>query len=946
VLPGAIGNLDELSGSATATNSDWFQISAGQGTLNVELSSLASEGELNVELYDRAGNLLTGNYRSEDTSAVSVDLDTDQDIFAFVYAQGGNYQGNLYNLAWNSAAAPSTPTINPDPQGDLPPGTPDFYEDNDVPDQAAILTGISGSLVFDQGRATATDNDWYAINAGAGNFSLELNSVAIDGELNVELYDTSGNLLGGAYGVENRSVLDVTLDSAQEVRAFVYARGDYQGNIYDLSWSGTGTGPTTPPTTTPTGSDPLPGTVDAYEDNDVPDQATILAGATGSLASLGGRATATDNDWYVINAEAGDFRVELNSVAAEGELNIELYDTSGNLLDGAYGVEDRSEINIVLDAAQDIRVFVYGPGEYQGNLYDLSWSGGADTTPTDPTGPVDPTEPTGPVDPTPPPAGGDVYEINQVPAQVSRVFTDASGALSTTDGLATATDQDFYRFDVGVGTFSVTLDSVAAEGELNIEIYDVSGNQLAANYQVQDQSTVTTTLARAQEIHVFVYAPGEYTGQTYDLAWTGIAPPPTDPTGPVDPTPPPTDPTGAPDLTSNLDVRFQTIDGFGTNLAWFYDNPFAATTETRSVFGDETFQDGFFNDLGSSIVRVDLLPFVLTNSGALAPTRADLADPVSLDGTLDENIAKFNFNARGVGHLAPALQAGVDAHGDDFRIIGSIWTPPLWLKADRGGSEPRFVREFDITGGTLDPDQYDAFGNYVVAWIKGYERETGLQFDALSIQNEPRFGDQSFNSNGYSPEGYAEALRVAREAIEQHNLENPDDLITTRLFGTEDVGLGPANLNNPSEVNGFTGAIQDYLEATDSNGVRTLDNLDIQAQHGFVSDRVELTGPRSSAIQWNNFQEYLEANGAGDQPLWQTEYSGEETVWLSRGADGNVLPTQRGALSGSAAATSTPPKPRPSGTTARTSAPTHSGLKSTATTRASWPRATSTTTAR
>ena len=344
-------------------------------------------------------------------------------------------------------------------------------------------------------------------------------------------------------------------------------------------------------------------------------------------------------------------------------------------------------------------------------------------------------------------------------------------------------------------------------------------------------------------------------------------------------------------------MRFQTIDGFGTNLAWFYDNPFAATTETRSVFGDETFQDGFFNDLGSSIVRVDLLPFVLTNSGALAPTRADLADPVSLDGTLDENIAKFNFNARGVGHLAPALQAGVDAHGDDFRIIGSIWTPPLWLKADRGGSEPRFVREFDITGGTLDPDQYDAFGNYVVAWIKGYERETGLQFDALSIQNEPRFGDQSFNSNGYSPEGYAEALRVAREAIEQHNLENPDDLITTRLFGTEDVGLGPANLNNPSEVNGFTGAIQDYLEATDSNGVRTLDNLDIQAQHGFVSDRVELTGPRSSAIQWNNFQEYLEANGAGDQPLWQTEYSGEETVWLSRDADGNVLPTQRGALS-------------------------------------------------
>ena len=66
------------------------------------------------------------------------------------------------------------------------------------------------------------------------------------------------------------------------------------------------------------------------------------------------------------------------------------------------------------------------------------------------------------------PTGEDAYEQNDIPSQAD-LITAASGALSTTNGFATATDTDWYRFNAAAGTFTATLDSVASEGELNIE---------------------------------------------------------------------------------------------------------------------------------------------------------------------------------------------------------------------------------------------------------------------------------------------------------------------------------------------------------------------------------------------------------------------------------------------------------------------------------------------
>ena len=502
---------------------------------------------------------------------------------------------------------------------------------------------------------------------------------------------------------------------------------------------------------------------------------------------------------------------------------------------------------------------------------------------------------------TPPAPGEDAYEENDTPQQ-AEFFDPTGGSLSTIRGLATSTDNDYYRFNLdSAGTFTAVLDSVPAEGEINIEIYDAGNNLLSFNYNSEESSTLFANVDFGQELWVYVYGTGGFHDNTYDLSWNFVPAQDVPALPPADPAP--VDNNDAPDLVTDTSQVFQTIAGFGSNLAHYFDDATQTATEDRSIYGTEEFQQGYFDELGASIVRIDLLPTVLTNSQARFPTPEDLADPVSLDGTLDENIAKFNFDALGVGHLKPALDYAVATQGDDFRIIGAIWTPPIWLKTtgisplNGQESEPRFVRGDNITGGTLDTDQAQTFKNYIVAWIKGYEREVGLQFDSLSLQNEPRFGDQSFNSTGYTPETYAELTRIGREAIEEHNAANPDDLITTRLLGFEDVGLGPVNRDAPEALDGFFNNITDYLEATDSDGVRTLDNLDIQGQHGFVTNGVELNGSRSSAIQWDKFEQYLEDQGAGDDEIWSTEWSGEQIQWLSRGADGQPLELQNGAFS-------------------------------------------------
>ena len=567
------GSLREVAGLATATDNDWYRVQAGEGRFEAELQSIATEGELNLQIFTADGDLLGGNYRVEDDSVVELDLAEDTELFLFVYGKGG-YQGNAYNLTWNAVdpsagsteptettppIEPTEPTEPTDPTEPAAPvaGTADRFEANQSRQTATVLSGASGSV-----SATATDTDFYRVDATAGEVTFTLTSVVSEGELNIELYDSAGTRLTGRYNIEPVSEVTVNLDAEGSVFALIYAKGGFQGNVYELAWTAgaptEATEPTLPAEPTepaepaepteptepaePTGpvdaTASVAGTADRFEANQSRESATVLSGASGSVS-----ATATDIDFYRVDATAGEVTFTLTSVVSEGELNIELYDNGGNRLTGRYNIEPVSEVTVNLDAEGPVFAFIYAKGGFQGNVYELAWTGGVPTErtestepaePTEPTQPTEPSDPAEPVDPSAPVAGAaDSFESNQS-RETATVLSGATGSLA-----ATATDTDFYRLDAAAGDVTFTLTADVAEGDLNIELYDAAGVFLTGRYNVEPVSEVSFTLDADGPVFAFIYARGGFEGNVYELEWaadgTGDSGGPVDPADPTDP---------------------------------------------------------------------------------------------------------------------------------------------------------------------------------------------------------------------------------------------------------------------------------------------------------------------------------------------------------------------------------------------------------------------------
>src|SRR5205823_4060952 len=83
----------------------------------------------------------------------------------------------------------------------------------------------------------------------------------------------------------------------------------------------------------------------------------------------------------------------------------------------------------------------------------------------------------------------------------------------------------------------------------------------------------------------------------------------------------------------------------------------------------------------------------------------------------------------------------------------------------------------DSAGGSLvdSPENLQQFGRYVAAYVKGYEQHYGVQFYAVSLQNEPAF-HEDYGSCVYSPGLYVKALKAVADAFHHYG-------IATKLMG-------------------------------------------------------------------------------------------------------------------------------------------------------------------
>ncbi len=184
---------------------------------------------------------------------------------------------------------------------------------------------------------------------------------------------------------------------------------------------------------------------------------------------------------------------------------------------------------------------------------------------------------------------------------------------------------------------------------------------------------------------------------------------------------------GNPTIKINSSVTYQEMDGFGFTLTGgsaMHLN--AMSAEARQHLLNELFGDGE-NDLNLSYLRVSI--------GASDLDEKTFSYNDLPEGETDENMDLFSL-APDHEHLIPVLKEILEID-PEIKILGSPWSPPVWMKTfdipvevDRDPDLPPTV------GGGLDPQYEAAYANYFVKYIQGMAEE-GITIDAITVQNEP-----------------------------------------------------------------------------------------------------------------------------------------------------------------------------------------------------------------
>ena len=168
-------------------------------------------------------------------------------------------------------------------------------------------------------------------------------------------------------------------------------------------------------------------------------------------------------------------------------------------------------------------------------------------------------------------------------------------------------------------------------------------------------------------------------------------------------------------LAINPAVTYQEMDGFGYTLTGGSAmHIFKMSTDARAALLQELFGTDA-NDIGVSYLRISI---GASDLDEMVFSYNDLPA-----GQTDKEIKKFDLGYD-KKYLIPVLQEILKIN-PKIKILGSPWSPPVWMKTNG-----------DTRGGSLKPEYYQAYANYLVTYIEQMKKN-GITIDALTVQNEP-----------------------------------------------------------------------------------------------------------------------------------------------------------------------------------------------------------------
>lgn len=288
-------------------------------------------------------------------------------------------------------------------------------------------------------------------------------------------------------------------------------------------------------------------------------------------------------------------------------------------------------------------------------------------------------------------------------------------------------------------------------------------------------------------------------------------------------------------ITVDGSQTFQRIEGFGTAV-------YPHSQAIRDTYAAGKVQGMYVEDLGFNMLRVNFGFHEIP----------EIEDPAEIG---PEDIEP-HWKAAIYTDFAKAIRA-LDPN---IRIIGTVWTPPSWMKVNNSNANGLARGEnsaisaqsyFNSKMDKEDPNRVRADRvEHFVRWcaaVAAYWKEQGIEFYALSPGNEVRFS-QWYNSCVWTAEDYAAMLPKLRQALEDA------DLGDTIIFGPETM----TKHVHASATGGYIDAIYAKPEARAA--------LDRFATHGYEDG----TTPDMAASSSFALVERLAAVN-NDKPIWMTE---------------------------------------------------------------------------
>jgi glucosylceramidase len=208
---------------------------------------------------------------------------------------------------------------------------------------------------------------------------------------------------------------------------------------------------------------------------------------------------------------------------------------------------------------------------------------------------------------------------------------------------------------------------------------------------------------------------------------------------------------------------YQSIDGFGYTLTG---GSAGHIVRMDAVSRADLLKELFATDgtsIGVSYLRVSIgasdLDERVTSYDDLPP------------GQVDPDLERFSLASDRAG-LIPVLKEILKI-APDIKIMGSPWSPPVWMKSNQ-----------ESIGGSLKPEFYGAYAKYFVRYILGMKEE-GIRIDAITVQNEPLHPGNNpsllmqpqeqaeFIKNRLGP-AFKQAGLDTKIIIYDHNCDRPD----------------------------------------------------------------------------------------------------------------------------------------------------------------------------